>query len=171
MARGNSSYLTEKAVESIFTNPTRQAKVIRYFAEGKFVGNFEFEFLGKENILVSMAILDIYEILEHMFQLPIKYLCDKYGDKIANSTISTSNKPPLLLYFEVVCELISMRYNEETDAFLHAIETDLARLVGVFFHSLGINPFESKLDWILYDYSDSWLKEYLNKQKIGSLKA
>lgn len=171
MAKRLKDYLPENIVVSIFSNPKRQAKVINYFASEEYIDNYLFENLSRQYFSPSMAVNDIHKTLTDMLYLPYKHLERAYGSDIVKLRFEALDIPPLLLFFSKACNHVAYLYSRDSIIMLHNVEMDLARLIAIFFHSLGVNPFKFELDWISYDYNDTWLEDQLNKRRIGIFRA
>ncbi len=172
MARPLKNYLPEDVAVSILSDEKRQAKVIRYFASGKYIGNYRFENLGKQNFVPVMAVDDIHRTLTDMLYLPYEQVEKAYGSSIAELNFYIPQDiPPLLLFFSEACGYVAYLYSQDSVVLLYNVEMDLARLMAVFFHSLGIDPFEFELEWVSYDYNDPWLEDHLGNRKIGLFRA
>jgi len=186
-------YLPEKRVFSMLSlKRGRQAKLIKEFASCKYLGSYQFE-INIPHLLPQMAIYDLYKVLYALLYLPSKHIQPAYDFDIARFRyLAAKMELPLLIFFSKACEIVTDDYlfaptdnasswelenydwDLEKDQIMlenHIkIETELARLISIFFHSLGINPFKYQLKLLFYDYRDDFLRQYLSAQTAGVLK-
>lgn len=173
-------YLSRVQTNYLLDDIKKREELLNQFVQADFLRGYLYTDLMLVDITPTDTIREISQIVDHLTNKTARFIWEYYllGDDGGTEHFDLSDcagETNLLTVLTGVCDHLVSKYSFLTPRVLvtpkcvakyphlHRIETDIARLMALFFHYVGISPYRFELMcWTSYRYADDlWLKSEL----------
>lgn len=189
----NKHYLYYSKASALFLDVKKRPEIMSCLADATFLDGYQYTELMIVDIAPIDTINEVVQMVHHISTKTSRFIDEYYPEweEFCHLDIEDEDEDEeyvqfdpadcvyeedLLIVLSFVCDYLSGKYHYLTPKIIvtpdfvagplsrYQIEADIARLMALFFHYIGIDPYKFELIcWLEYEYSnDQWLCQELN---------